>query len=82
MTGLANYQLHCTQTKILFVHKKYDGHGVRNRVIMKHMSKYDRWFRSLIEAFEQDPSWEVDLKETASEPSADRAKPTKSKEKK
>jgi hypothetical protein len=53
---------------------------------VRHVSKCDQWFRSLIEAFEQDSSWEIELKETASEPIAIRAKltksPTKSKEKK
>ena len=49
---------------------------------MRHMSKCDRWFRSLIEAFEKDPSWEIELKETAAESTAIRAKSTKSKENK
>ena len=49
---------------------------------MRHLSKCDRWFRSLIEAFEQDPSWEIDFKETTSEPIVAKAKATKSKVKK
>jgi hypothetical protein len=41
------------------------------------MSKcHNKWFRSLIEAVEKDPSWDTDFPETASKPIPDRAKQT------
>ncbi len=46
------------------------------------MSKCHKWFKSLIEALEKDPCWDIDTSKTASKPIPDRAKQTiRSKEK-
>ena len=36
------------------------------------MSKHDKWFKSLIEAFEKEPNWEIEPKKTTSKHIPDR----------
>ncbi len=45
------------------------------------MSKCHEWFKSLVEALEKDPNWDINLKETASKPIPDRVTQTKSSQK-
>lgn len=47
---------------------------------MRHMSKCHKWFRSLSEALEKDPSWDIDFQQTTFKPIPDRAKQTKSRQ--
>ncbi|WP_019505962.1 hypothetical protein [Pleurocapsa sp. PCC 7319] len=41
------------------------------------MSKCHKWFRSLIEAVEKDPTWDIEPEKTASKLIPERAKQTK-----
>ena len=46
------------------------------------MNKHDEWFKSLIEAFQKDPSWEIEIARTTSKHIPDRDKTTKNTQKK
>ncbi|MGK7952717.1 MAG: hypothetical protein AB4368_28985 [Xenococcaceae cyanobacterium] len=45
------------------------------------MNKHDEWFKSLIEAFQKDPSWDIALKKTTSKHIPDREQKSEYKQK-
>ena len=45
------------------------------------MSKCHKWFKSLIEALEKDPSWDINFPENTSKSATDRTNPNQPKKK-